>query len=178
MSASCWNKAERLAIQDQQGEPRLALHYGWLPGDTVELAKLEHPRVTIRYPRRVVWQKDLCSDGKHRVTGVDACPRHYSTPAVEHSSCIADWVFCAARQMRIGSLAGPKSGMYKDFVSWSHIAGLCCVKPRSQCTNEACHFTYPSLPPLHRSGLYTSSVAMVCRMAQLKVSMAFCGSDA
>ena len=74
ISACCWTKAEWLAIQDQQGEPKLALHYGWLPGDTVELAKLEHPRVTPRYPRRVVWQKDLCSDGKHRVTGADACP--------------------------------------------------------------------------------------------------------
>ena len=68
--------------------------------------------------------------------------------------------------------------MYRDFVSWSHIAGLCCVKPRSQCTKEACYPTYPSLPPLHPSGLYTSSVAMVCRMAQLKVSMAFCGGIA
>ena len=74
MSASYWIKAEWLDTQDQWGEPKLALHYGWLPGDTVELAKLEHPRVTIRYPRRVVWQKDLCSDGKHRVTGADACP--------------------------------------------------------------------------------------------------------
>ena len=51
--------------------------------------------------------------------------------------------FSAARQMRAGSLAGPKDGMYRDFVSWSHIAGLCCVKPRSQCTKEACH---PHLP--------------------------------
>lgn len=47
----------------------LALRYGWLARDFVDLSLLQHPPVQPRYPRQTYWQKDMCADGQHHVTG-------------------------------------------------------------------------------------------------------------
>ena len=57
----------------------LALRYGWLARDIVDLSLLRHPPVQPRYPRQMYWQKDLCADGQHHVSGkppIQACTGH------------------------------------------------------------------------------------------------------
>ncbi|BDA48406.1 probable DNA (cytosine-5)-methyltransferase 2 [Coccomyxa sp. Obi] len=52
---------------DSQGNCQLALRWGWMASDIVDLDALTCPRVEPRYPRQIFWQKDLCEDGARHV---------------------------------------------------------------------------------------------------------------
>ena len=58
--------------QDDTGEARLALRYGWWLADIVNLSLLTCPAVAPEFPRQVFWQRDLCSTGEHFVRGAPA----------------------------------------------------------------------------------------------------------
>ncbi len=57
----CW------PAQDSQGNCQVALRWGWLASDIVDLDALTCPRVEPHYPRQIFWQKDLCEDGARHV---------------------------------------------------------------------------------------------------------------
>ena len=61
-------------VQDDTGQARLALRYGWWLTDIVDLEKLTCPAVQPEFPCQLFWQRDLCSTGEHFVHGAPAPP--------------------------------------------------------------------------------------------------------
>ena len=56
-------------LQEANGEVVLAVRWGWLMRDIADPSLLTHPAVQTRNPRRIYWQRDLCSDGQLHVSG-------------------------------------------------------------------------------------------------------------
>lgn len=56
-------------MQEEDGEATLALRYGWLIRDIVDLSALDRPAIAPRLPRQIFWQKDKCADGGCHVSG-------------------------------------------------------------------------------------------------------------
>ncbi len=56
-------------LQDPQGKAHVAIRYGWLMRDIVNLDMLRHPAVAPARPRQLSWQKEVCEDGANHVRG-------------------------------------------------------------------------------------------------------------
>ena len=148
-------------LQDKDRNVLLALRYGWLARDFVDLSLLQHPPVQPKYPRQMYWQKDLCADGERHVTGAPhnlawISPASEQPPRTESGSrgialVVVTEALLREKGLRRACLGGTpvkgsnerlpccaveRPGSYKDHIPWTSVAGLCTVTPRAQCTEE------------------------------------------